>query len=63
MAITTKPYIVYISQIAQAMHDLYADQLKVALFTSAYTPGYDSDTTYANLTGEVVGAGDRKSVV
>jgi hypothetical protein len=37
--------------------NLVSDTIKVALFTSAYTPNVDSDIFYGDLTGEVVGTG------
>ena len=34
-------------------HQLETDTLKIALFTSTYTPNVSTDTTYAGLTNEV----------
>lgn len=38
-------------------HQLSTDTIKVALFTSSYTPDIDADTTYAGLSNECTGSG------
>lgn len=39
--------------LGKKLEALNSDTLKVALFTSSYSPAVDTDTTYAGLTGEV----------
>lgn len=39
--------------VGKKLENLSSDSLKVALFTSTYTPNQDTDTTYAGITGEV----------
>ena len=46
-----------VQSVLQKQINLVSDDVKVALFTSSYTPNVDTDTTYAGITGQAAGTG------
>lgn len=53
-----KVYDVFYEQLGNELHDLNAtDTIKLALFTSSYTPNLNTDASFSALSGEVSGNG------
>lgn len=53
MAVSAYLYGKFAEYLANKQIDFDTDTIKVALFTSSYTPSQDSDTLYSGLTNEV----------
>lgn len=50
-------YLDFKDQLLKEGHQMASDVLKMALFTSSYTPNQDTDTTFAGLSNECTGTG------
>lgn len=46
-------YDIFRQSLGKELHELSADTIKCALFTTAYTPAASTDVTFSALTGEV----------
>ncbi len=57
MAVTATPYGLALQSLLSGGLTFASGTFKVALFTSSYTPNYDSDQYYGALTGEVSASG------
>lgn len=54
MAITTTPYGTFLLGLAQQQHNLLTDAHQVVLLTSGYTPDFENDTVYENITSDEI---------